>query len=321
MENPSKKRCQLIDLFAKNGDLDSAFVAFHSLKTQHPTKFELSSLMTGCLRCNQPEKVITLWAKYKDVVAPDYILYTLLSRANDKVGNASVSLELFAAIKSQQFKPTEYDFAQLIGAFNKQSMYSKSLEVLDFMYKNRFLPNSHACALLIDACSHTSAYKTGKNLHNWVLNTQPDIYINNSLIDMYAKCGRIADARSVFEGIKNKDVATWTALIGGLATHGDYDKMMEMFHQMKMSGVLPNATTFVTLLNGCSHANKLEEALTLLETMKTEFHIEPTIQHHTCIVDNYGRSGRLDEAERYLNSLRHRGIEANLITYKTLLGA
>ncbi len=64
MENPNRKCTQLIDLFSGNNDLESALRTFRSNK---PTKFELSAIMTACLRCNQP---LSIWNEFKKSIIP-----------------------------------------------------------------------------------------------------------------------------------------------------------------------------------------------------------------------------------------------------------
>jgi pentatricopeptide repeat protein len=47
-----------------------------------------------------------------------------------------------------------------------------------------------------------------------------DIFVANSLVDMYAKCGSMANAWRVFNKMLSHDVASWNAILGGCARHG-----------------------------------------------------------------------------------------------------
>ncbi len=139
--------------------------------------------------------------------------------------------------------------------------------------------NPYTYTLLLEACANTAAFGFGKTLHNRIrISGINDLPVHNSLIDMYGKCGRISDAISTFISLTSKDVITWTALIGGCASHGHFNQMLDYFNQMQASNITPNDITFVNILYGCSHAGKLDVAFTLLDTMKTKYKIEPTLQ-------------------------------------------
>lgn len=54
----------------------------------------------------------------------------------------------------------------------------------------------------------------------------------NILLDMYAKCGKISNARSLFNGICNKDVVSWTSMIDAYGSHGHGLEALDLFRKM-----------------------------------------------------------------------------------------
>jgi pentatricopeptide repeat protein len=83
--------------------------------------------------------------------------------------------------------------------------------------------------------------------------------VGNGLIDMYAKCGSIEDARRVFNKMPSRNVVTWNAMIFGHVKCGQGQKALELFRQMQHEGVQPNYVTFVGVLNACASVITLEE--------------------------------------------------------------
>ena len=65
---------------------------------------------------------------------------------------------------------------------------------------------------------------------------------------MYTKCGRISEARNVFNTLPKKNVVTWNALIEGYAQYEQGDGAMNCFKQMKKEGLTPDVVTFLSLL-------------------------------------------------------------------------
>ncbi len=87
-----------------------------------------------------------------------------------------------------------------------------------------------------------------------------DVFVENSFIDMYAKCGSMEDWWRVFWKMLLHDAFLWTAMILGYANCGEGDKALQLFQQMQQEGVQPNTVTFLGLLNACASTVALEDA-------------------------------------------------------------
>jgi pentatricopeptide repeat protein len=59
----------------------------------------------------------------------------------------------------------------------------------------------------------------------------------SSLVDMYAKCGSIKDAWSLFNKMPLQNVVTWNAMVLGHVKCGQGQKALELFQQMQQEGV------------------------------------------------------------------------------------
>ncbi len=78
---------------------------------------------------------------------------------------------------------------------------------------------------------------------------ESQVFVGNSLIAMYAKCGSIDDAWKVFNKMSSRDVVTWNAMILGHVKCGQGQKVL--FRQMQQENVQMNSFTFVGVLNTC----------------------------------------------------------------------
>ena len=117
-------------------------------------------------------------------------------------------------------------------------------------------------------------------------------------------------------------------MISAYGQHGQGGKAIQLFEQMHKVGVTPNAVTFATLLNACSHSGKpnfslliqvglADKALEFLWSMETKFGIPPGNTHVTCVVDSLGRAGRLDEAEDLIFKTKQ---QSDVAILRALLG-
>ncbi|KAJ8527901.1 hypothetical protein K7X08_015352 [Anisodus acutangulus] len=124
-----------------------------------------------------------------------------------------------------------------------------------------------------------------------------------TLINMYAKCGAIAAAKQVFQGMKTKTLASYNVMISGLAMHGDAHEALELFRKMTEEGMKPDDITFVSVLTACNHAGLVDLGHENFNTMIQSYKYTPKLQHYGCMIDLLGRAGKFDEAMAMIESM------------------
>ncbi|GKF50086.1 pentatricopeptide repeat-containing protein, partial [Tanacetum coccineum] len=88
-----------------------------------------------------------------------------------------------------------------------------------------------------------------------------------------------------------------------MAQHGKAKEALSLYNDMISSGVKPNEVTFVGLIYACSHVGLVDKGRILFKSMVECYGLKPSLQHYTCLLDLYSRSGHLDEAENLLNTM------------------
>ena len=127
--------------------------------------------------------------------------------------------------------------------------------------------------------------------------------IAGALLDMYAKRGSICESKRVFSETPHKSQFAWIAIISAYAGHGDYDSVIELFKEMEREGVRPDSVTFLSILAACSRNGMVEMGRHLFHSMVKDYHIEPSPQHYSSMVDMLGRAGKLEEAEELMTQI------------------
>ncbi|KAG0483033.1 hypothetical protein HPP92_011117 [Vanilla planifolia] len=117
---------------------------------------------------------------------------------------------------------------------------------------------------------------------------------------MYSRSGNLGYARRVFDHMQNMNVLSWTSMITGYASHGLASEAIEVFSSMVSKGYVPNEVTFVSVLSACSYCGLIEKGLEYFNLMKAEYGIDPKVDHFACLVDMFGRAGKLVEAQNYV---------------------
>lgn len=94
--------------------------------------------------------------------------------------------------------------------------------------------NFNAYAPLLHGCAKIKALGEGKLVHAHMIITgfNPNFFVENHLLNMYAKCGELADARQVLEKMPVRNVVSWTAVISGYEQQGMSEEALSLFSEM-----------------------------------------------------------------------------------------
>ncbi|XP_057821646.2 pentatricopeptide repeat-containing protein At3g12770 [Cryptomeria japonica] len=184
-------------------------------------------------------------------------------------------------------------------------------------------------ATLLSVSARLPSLQQGKLLHAHILKCSlfqhKDVVLESSLVDMYAKCGSIEDARLIFEAMPEKNVVSWTAMIDGYGKHGQAKEALRLFEQMRYQqtsnwGIEPNDVTFLSVLSACSHAGLVDEGFHLFHCMNRYHNISPRPEHYASMVDLLARAGCLVEARALINKMPEE-VKARAEVWGALLGA
>ncbi|KAK9092498.1 hypothetical protein Syun_027409 [Stephania yunnanensis] len=208
----------------------------------------------------------------------------------------------------------------MISGYERNGRFEEALELFVLMLNSGVQPNEFTLSSVASACAGSSSLVFGKQIHSSILKTgvPADVLLLSSLVDMYAKCGDITAAESVFETIPEKSLPSWNSIIGGYAKHGYGAKTLEQFERMKRHGIKPDNITFVHVLTACAHGGLVEKGEAHFESMVSKFGIQPEKEHFACMVDLYGRAGELEKAK---NLIKRIPFEPDVVVWGALLGA
>ncbi|XP_057774267.1 putative pentatricopeptide repeat-containing protein At3g49142 [Salvia miltiorrhiza] len=208
----------------------------------------------------------------------------------------------------------------VIAMYTNNSMPAEAVGLYLEMGAQGIEADSITVASVLPACGDLSALSLGKRIHEYVelKRLRPNLSVENALIDMYAKCGCLLEARKVFEEMKIKDVVSWTSMMSAYGRSGKGHEAVELFSQMQDLGIVPDSIAFVSILSACSHAGLLAEGREYYRMMTERYEIVPRVEHFTCMVDLLGRAGRVDEAYAHIKQMP---VEPNDRVWGALLNA
>ncbi|KAI5080160.1 hypothetical protein GOP47_0005639 [Adiantum capillus-veneris] len=235
----------------------------------------------------------------------------------------SLGSELISSLtNAQSIGPAQQVFHKLVyqDAYCWNSLITGCVKCRDFkLARNAFdhmqgtdslQPSVHAYAALLKACAMTQDIEWGCKLYtemaqNGLLDTEN--FTGSALVNMFAKCGSLEKAQTVFDKLRRKDVVSWNALIAGYVDQGKGDNALECFGKMQQLGVSSSSTTLVCGLAACcSTSNVIKGQEMHAEALKKGFDVEVSVGNS--LVDMYAKCGQLDTAQKVFNNLVVRDV-------------
>ncbi|XP_072954607.1 pentatricopeptide repeat-containing protein ELI1, chloroplastic-like [Typha angustifolia] len=196
-------------------------------------------------------------------------------------------------------------FNAMISGYVMNGKCEKAIFVFSQMLEAGVQYDAMTMVSILQACASLGALQKGRWVHEQIMRTRMEInmHVGSALISMYARCGSIKESREIFDAMPKADTISWTAIICGYGMHGLAEDAESLFIQMVESGLSPDSVTFIGVLSGFSHKRMVDKGHQYFQKMTDEYHIKPTLEHYSCMVDMLGRAGRLNEAEEFVGKM------------------
>nr|GMD85531.1 pentatricopeptide repeat-containing protein At1g50270 [Ipomoea batatas] len=241
----------LVSTFAVCGHIELSRKVF--VEMQQRDVISYTALIDGFKRNNRPAEALELFLEMKRTgvrvdevpgrVHQDIYIGSALVDMYSKCGFCDDASEAFAEMPCKNL----VSWTALIAGYVNCERFKNALNAFEDMQVSGLEPNQATLTVLLTACTKLGALDQGKQLEKHIdsQGLEINLALGSALIDLYAKCGCINDALLVFRKIPVKDVYVWTAIINGLAMHGEAEKCLDLFREMLSNGVEPDGVTFI----------------------------------------------------------------------------
>jgi pentatricopeptide repeat protein len=309
----------VISGYVKHGQDEAALMLFYEMLSTdiQPNQFIFSSVLPACANLAALEH----GKRIHDQIARREF------QSDVFIGSALV--DMYAKCKSLEIARDVFDkmpqkdvvtWTAMTAGYAQNGQCEEALALFREMQLAGVKPDAETFATVLPVCANLAALEQGREFHGLVIRSglQSNVFVGSALVDMYAKCGSIETARSVFDTITQRGVVSWNVMIVGYAMHGCAMEALQMFHQMQQSGTNPDHVTLVGVLSACCHAGLVDKGRQFLTDMNQYYQITPTMEHYSCMVDLLGRAGQFVEALDFIDKMP---ISPNATVWKCLLGA
>ncbi|XP_060675066.1 pentatricopeptide repeat-containing protein At5g65570 isoform X2 [Ziziphus jujuba] len=309
----------LIVGYNQHGDGGEALDVFGNMIKQgiKANEYTFASILITCgnledLGVGKLVHGLVIKSGFGSAVASQTSLLTMYARC----GLIIDSLNVFSNI----LHPNQVSWTSIIVGLVQNDKEELALSKFKEMIRSSIIPNSFTLSSVIQASSSLAMLETGKQIHAIVMKFGLDTtgYAGAALVDLYGKCGSTEMARSVFDALNEIDIVSMNSMIYGYAQNGFGHKALKLYNEMKDLGLEPNDVTILSVLLACKNAGLVKEGCQIFDLIRNNNkNFELTREHYACVVDLFGRSGRLDEAEMLIKQVSNKDV----VLWRTLLSA
>lgn len=210
-------------------------------------------------------------------------------------------------------EPDAICWTSVISAYTRNDLYEKAVGFFYRMHrKGGLFLDGFTFGSLLTALGNLGWLKHSRQVHAKAITAgfSGNVFIESSLVDMYAKCGLVNESQIVFDRMIEKNAVSWCALLGGYCQKGDFEKVVELFRHMEEVDLY----SFGTVLRACAGMAAVRPG--------KEVHCQylrrggwRDVIVESALVDLYAKCGCVDFAFRIFSQMPVR----NLITWNSMI--
>ncbi|KAK4478974.1 hypothetical protein RD792_014481 [Penstemon davidsonii] len=319
----------LLDFYSRYADIDTALRVFYSMEEKNEVSW--TAMISGCIEGRDYNRAFScLRSMQFEDVKPNRVTLISILPASIEIGSIIHGKEIhsyairrgydsdirfssalvhmyceFGALKpaklifDRSVKKEVIMWSSIITGYSRTKDSAKeAIWLFRDMQMEGILPNSVTLLAVLSACTNLLSLRGGSAIHGYSLKLGlgSELFIQNSLINMYSKCGGLHDSIQVFNEMSNKDCISWSAIISAYGLYGYANEALKLFYEMRESEIKTDAVIYLAVLTACNHAGLVDEAQIIFYQALEDVNVSLTLEHYTCFIDLLGRAGKLEDA-------------------------
>ncbi|KAI3872868.1 hypothetical protein MKW92_038441 [Papaver armeniacum] len=218
--------------------------------------------------------------------------------------------------------------------FNDEVWYSKEAVCISSLTTNEHIdglihsledkthPHNDQCtenyALILQNCRKLDYLELGLQIHGRLIVSGVELcsFLSSQLLELYCKLGYIDSARQLFNTMSQRNVFSWTSIIGLYCGLGDYEETIKLFYLMIEEGVRPDHFVFPKIYKACSELRNYEVGKDVYDYMLSiGFEGNPFVKKS--ILDMFIKCGKMDIAKRMFDKMQFKDV----VTWNMMVSA
>lgn len=193
-----------------------------------------------------------------------------------------------------------------------------SLDLFRELQFTRFDRRQFPFATLLSIAANTMDLEMGRQIHSQavVSTANLEILVGNSLVDMYAKCGKFEEAKTIFSNLAHRSTVPWTAMISGYVQKGLHEEGLKLFNEMHRTNISADQATFASILRASANLTSLSLGKQL-HSFVIRSGFMSNVFCGSALLDMYAKCGSLKDALQSFQEMPER----NPVSWNALISA
>ncbi|CAN6870122.1 unnamed protein product [Brassica oleracea] len=171
-------------------------------------------------------------------------------------------------------------------------------------------PDSVTVTSVLKACAVLEDVNMGRSVHGFSIRKGfdlGDLFVRNSLIDMYSKGFDVDSAFRVFDETTCRNSVSWNSILAGFVHNQRYEEALKMFGLMRKEAVEADEVTLVSLLQVCKF---FEQPLPCksVHCVMIRFGYESNEVALSSLIDAYTSCSLVDDARAVFESMAYKDV-------------
>eukprot|EP01018_Ginkgo_biloba_P025976 Gb_06693 [translate_table: standard] len=329
----------LIDMYTKCNSVENARQVFDKMAQRNVVSW--TAMIAGYSQNGHCKEALILYHQMQQTdVKPNSITKVAALKACGHLGALKLGKSMHGNMIKTEFELNVFVMTSLIDMYTKCGSVEDARHVFDKMsrrnvvswtamiagyaqngYSSEALSLFHQMAIAnvpldsvtlvsaLLACAHVGALQQGRWIHDYIIRSgfELDVFVQNSLINMYVKCDCIDVASQLFKKMSRRDVVSWNVMIGGYAQNGLTNEAFSLFHQMRLKDVTPDSTTMSSLLSICALLRALRQGK-CIHNYIIRYGFESDVFNGVALIDMYAKCGATEDAHQCFDLMPRRDV-------------
>ncbi|XP_039046064.1 pentatricopeptide repeat-containing protein At3g26782, mitochondrial-like [Hibiscus syriacus] len=203
----------------------------------------------------------------------------------------------------------DVSWSTMIRSYVRSKLHREALETIRKMQTLQIRPSEVAMISMVTLFADLVDNEMGKAMHAYATRNleKMGVRLATAFIHMYAKSGNLASARLLFNGLNQKSIASWTAMITGYIHCNKLEEGMNLFARMIEERIKPNGITLLSLVVECGFLGALELGKQLhVYIVRSDIYMSLALA--TALVDMYGNCEDIENAKAVFDSVENKDV-------------
>ncbi|KAM7276023.1 hypothetical protein ACFE04_017889 [Oxalis oulophora] len=199
---------------------------------------------------------------------------------------------------------------------NSHSSFQAILLIYLHMLTNGPLPDTYTIPYVLKACAQCQALPEGQQIHahSIKMGVSCNVYVNNTLMRMYAVCGHIGTLRNLFDRCPHRDLVSWTTLIQAFVKMASFNEAIDAFLRMCESSLVADEMMLVIILSACAKLGDLSLGRKI-HAYIVDNNVKCDVFVYNALVDMYLKCGDTDSASCIFDGM----LVKNVVSWNSMI--